>query len=243
MDVRTAGIIAAGQGTRFRDAGLLTPKPLIPVAGVPLIRRLLGLLELAGIQKVHCIIHEGHGAIQDYVEALDLKLEVRFVRKSTASSMHSLFELAPDLSGVGAFLLATVDAIAPEDEFCSFLEGARRDRDADGILACTQHVQDENPLWIGVDPEHRIVRFSPPPNEAQCVTGGLYVLRSEIFDEMQGALLSGTQRLRNFLSRLLEAGYKLRGYHFSKIVDVDDPIDLLDAESLLRQPRRSTESS
>ena len=31
------GIIAAGEGRRLREAGYTVPKPLVPVAGVPLI--------------------------------------------------------------------------------------------------------------------------------------------------------------------------------------------------------------
>ena len=31
------GIIAAGEGSRLRQAGWIVPKPMVPVAGVPLI--------------------------------------------------------------------------------------------------------------------------------------------------------------------------------------------------------------
>jgi NDP-sugar pyrophosphorylase family protein len=242
MSVQTAGIIAAGDGMRFREAGFQTLKPLIPVAGVPLIRRCLELLQAAGIQTVHCIINEASSAVQDYVESLGLELGVHFVKKSTPSSMHSLFELAPYLKKSERFLLTTIDSIASVPEFRAFVDAAGAESEADGVLACTGFVQDEKPLWIAVDDRHRILRFAPPPAEASCVTGGYYVLRSTIFDEMEPALRRGMQRLRNFLAELLDAGFVLRGYHFSQIVDVDDPLDLVEAERLLERLREAYQS-
>ena len=47
-----AMILAAGKGERMRPLTLNTPKPLIPVAGVPLIEYHLRALERAGIREV-----------------------------------------------------------------------------------------------------------------------------------------------------------------------------------------------
>ena len=47
-----AMILAAGKGERMRPLTLTTPKPLIPVAGVPLIEYQLGALARAGFTEV-----------------------------------------------------------------------------------------------------------------------------------------------------------------------------------------------
>ena len=47
-----AMILAAGKGERMRPLTLTTPKPLIPVAGVPLIEYHLQALARAGITEV-----------------------------------------------------------------------------------------------------------------------------------------------------------------------------------------------
>jgi len=53
-----AGIIAAGEGSRLRSEGITTPKPLVPVNGVPLIERLIMSFIHAGIDELVCIVNE-----------------------------------------------------------------------------------------------------------------------------------------------------------------------------------------
>ncbi len=47
------------------------------------------------------------------------------------------------------------------------------------------------------------------------------------------ALLSGMSRLRNYLRYLLQKGYILKGYPFTKMIDVDHASDIQKAEEFL----------
>lgn len=60
-----AMILAAGKGERMRPLTLTTPKPLIPVAGVPLIEYHLRALAQAGVKEV--VIN--HAWLGDKIEA------------------------------------------------------------------------------------------------------------------------------------------------------------------------------
>ena len=60
-----AMILAAGKGERMRPLTLHTPKPLIPVAGVPLIEYHLRALAQAGVTEV--VIN--HAWLGDRIEA------------------------------------------------------------------------------------------------------------------------------------------------------------------------------
>ncbi|MCS7313050.1 MAG: NDP-sugar synthase [Acidobacteria bacterium] len=236
MQVETAGLLAAGSGERFRQAGFERPKPLIPVAGMPLIGRMLSLLEASGIRVVYAVVREAFAeAVRHYVEGLSLRLTVHWVVRTTPGSFHSFFALHPFLRDHPRVLLTTVDTVADPVEFQAFLAASRTDDVPwDGLLACTAFVQDERPLWIQVDTGHRILEVASPPDRATCVTGGLYVFSSRIFQRMELARAQGIHRLRDFLRRLAEDGYRLQGFHFSRIIDVDDPTDLAEAESFLK---------
>ncbi|HUL45114.1 MAG TPA: sugar phosphate nucleotidyltransferase [Bacteroidota bacterium] len=226
-----AGIISAGEGSRLRSEGLTTPKPLIEVGGVPLIGRLIQTFLRHGITEIACIVNEYSLQVKEYVESLHLEIPVRFVVKTTPSSMHSLFALAPYLQD-GQFLLSTVDPIFDEKEFSDYLNYCRLHPASDGILAITRFIDDEHPLYVQLNEQHQIESFSKS-GRTEWITGGMYVFSPVIFREMEGALQNRIERLRNFLNFLLSQGYCLEGFPFSKIVDVDHRHDIAVAEKLL----------
>ena len=227
-----AGIIAAGDGSRLRAEGISLPKPLVPVNGVPLIERLILLFIRGGITEVVCIVNEYSLDVKEFVEAKRFSIPIKFVVKTTPSSMHSLFALASFLTE-GQFLIATVDSIFAEDEFLRLLKHAERKTSVDGILAVTNFIEDENPLHVKVDNQMRIRSFSKS-EQTPWVTGGLYVFHPRIFNEMDAVLKQGVERLRNFLSYLVSKGYTLEAFSFSKIVDIDHVRDIQLAEEFLR---------
>lgn len=227
-----AGIIAAGEGSRLKSEGVAALKPLVRVGGMPLIERLLRSFKRCGISEAVCIINEQSLEVRRYVESLDTGLPVQFVVQSTPSSMHSLFALAPYLNG-GTFLLSTVDSIFDEGEFSAFIRHAEQNTKADGVLGITDFVDDESPLYVQLDASGRILSFSKS-GKTPWITGGIYAFSPSIFREMDAVLGRGIERLRNFLGHLVEHGYNLEGYRFSKIVDVDHVGDIQAAESLLR---------
>ena len=225
-----AGIIAAGEGSRLRAGGVLTPKPLVPVGGVPIIERLLRSLLRCGIDAVEIIVNEESPAVREYVEGLGLGAPIGFTVRTTPSSMHSFFELAPRL-GDGRFLLTTVDSVFDEADLRRLLAVASNDARADGHLAVTDFVDDENPLYVDAGPDGRIRSFSKT-DRSRWITGGLYALSARVFEEIGPARELGITRLRNFLAHLVARGYDLRIFPFSAIVDVDRPDDIGTAERL-----------
>ena len=226
------GIIAAGEGSRLREDGVTTPKPLVRLNGTPLLERLFWQYSSLGISEAHCIINEESTAVKRYMENRYLPLPVYFHVKTTESSMHSLFELAPYLTG-DHFLLSTVDSIFDTSELRTFLRHAQG-KNADALIGVSPHVRDENPLWVELDATDRIIAFRKPALRPSFVTGGLYFFSPRIFNERREAERQGISRLRNFLGLLLRMGYTLYGYRFTKIIDLDHAEDIPLAEGFLQ---------
>src|SRR3970040_1424979 len=63
------GILAAGAGRRLRDAGWTVPKPMVPVAGAPLIEGVIRNFTAAGIRSLAIILNEQGGGLADWVRA------------------------------------------------------------------------------------------------------------------------------------------------------------------------------
>ncbi len=226
-------VIAAGEGSRLRAEGISVPKPLVSINGQPLIGRVITAAVREGISSACCIINEHSPELNAYLTRHDFGVELQVLVRSTPSSMHSLFALAP-LLGAEAFCLATADTVFREEEFAGFLSHVKGAQ-ADGTLAVTGFIDDERPLCVRMDDARRIVSFSDAQQEGYSwATGGLYAFSPRIFELSGEALDSRIERLRNFLRLLLSRGYRLEGYPFTKIIDVDHAHDIAVAEEFLR---------
>ncbi len=227
-------IIGAGEGSRLRDEGITVPKPLIPVRGVPLIDRIIRNGVSCGATSVHLIINAAFGAVREHLESVDFGVPIDCELRSTPSSMHTLFTLAPKLQAE-SFCLATVDTVFREEDFRTFVQYARSNENFDGVLAITDYIDDEKPLCVTLDAERRIIEFLDSQEKSHWATGGIYYFSPSIFRQIELALERRIERLRNFLRLLIEQGYDLRAFPFSKIIDVDHASDIQAAEQFLSE--------
>ncbi len=228
-----AGIIAAGLGERLHTGGCAQPKPLVTVAGKPLIDYVLDAVVTAGLRQVACIVNEASCGIEAHCRSSWPNVQLEFVRRNTPSSMESLFTLSPLLAGE-RFVLLTVDAVFAPSALHGFLQVAERRPDADGVLAVNGFVDDEKPLWAQLGPGERITALGPSAQSSGLVTAGFYVFEPRIFDEIGAARRARFTALRQFLGHLLARDYRLYGEVVGKVVDVDRPEDVAIADAFVR---------
>jgi NDP-sugar pyrophosphorylase family protein len=148
--------------------------------------------------------------------------------------MESLFSLAPLLSDE-PFILFTVDVVANYLTMQSFLDRARVFGDGGGVLALTDFIDDEKPLWASIDARNRIIALGDVAKGSRYVTAGLYYFSPEIFDMVDAARAKRLNALRQFLGLLPDHGYPLHGIPVSKTLDVDFPEDIGKAEAFLQE--------
>ena len=226
------GIIAAGEGSRLKEEDADVSKPLISINGIPLIERLFAIAENNGADSINCIVNEESKDVHDYINNRQFKIPFNLIIKSTPSSLHSFFALAPLLKGK-PFCLTTVDSIFNEEEFKTFLMDAKKENNIDGVLAVTDFIDDEKPLCIETNDDMKILSFHDEAADHKYATGGIYFFKSDVFNVMKEAVNNNVMRLRNFLKQLLVKDFKLKAYPFSKMIDVDHLKDLAAAEEYL----------
>ncbi|MBR6732938.1 MAG: phosphotransferase [Kiritimatiellae bacterium] len=66
-DVKKAVVLAAGFGTRLRPLTLVEPKPLLPMWGVPMLERIILMLESWGVEEIAVNAHWQAEKIREYV--------------------------------------------------------------------------------------------------------------------------------------------------------------------------------
>lgn len=226
-------IIAAGEGSRLAQEGVKWPKPLVRLNGITLIDRLINVFLKNEASSISIIINEEMTEVQDYLQKLELPVPFYLLVKSTPSSMHSFYELSHILDGE-SICLTTVDTIFREEEFKAYIRTFREEKYLDGLMAVTDYIDDEKPLYVKTDKEMMIRGFLDH-QEDHClyISGGIYCLKRTGFGVLNKAIAQGMSRMRNYQRQLITEGLKLKAYPFSKIIDVDHAEDITKAEKFL----------
>ncbi len=227
-------ILAAGEGSRLAQEGVELPKPLVRLNGEAMIDRLVRIFTDNGAEEIVVITNNLTPLTQQHIR--DLQTEgrpIQLVVKTTPSSMHSFYELYPYL-GEGKFCLTTVDTIFREDEFRRYIDAFRVSED-DGLMAVTDFIDDEKPLYVATDSGLNITGFyDKRRTDTHYISGGIYCLDSKVFATLRRCIEEGQSRMRNFQRQLVVDGFRLRACVFSKILDVDHAADIQKAEEFLR---------
>lgn len=214
--------------------GIKAPKPLIELQGVPLIERLVRVFARQGADSINIIVNGQQPDTLAHIKKLQEEFPINIVVKSTPSSMHSLHALSHLLRG-DRFCLTTVDTLFHEDEFAAYIK-AFKESDDDGIMAVTDYIDDEKPLYVDTDTELNITAFSDRATEnSRYISGGIYGLSPESLDILDECMSEGIERMRNFQRRLVQSGMKLKAYPFSKIIDIDHAEDISKAEKFISE--------
>lgn len=243
----SGAVIAAGEGSRLKELGV--PKPMIEVAGLPLIAHVLGNFEASGIESAAVIFNESETECAAYVREHFGRLVPTVVVRTTRSSLES-FRAIVSAAPPGRLLVSTVDAFCPPHEFERFVRRAEALPADATILAVTGYVHDEKPLWVTIPAagERRGGgtgghRPAEPTEEStrsgrvsavggasgDAVTAGIYVFPEKV---RRLSIPAELGRLRDFLAWLAKSNEPIEAIEIPKVVDVDRAEDLAEAEDL-----------
>lgn len=226
-------IIAAGEGSRLAQEGVAKPKPLVDICGEPMIGRLINLFCRCNAESISIIVNEQMTEVREYIESLSLDIPLNLVVKTTPSSMHSFFELSRVIPK-GRFCLTTVDTIFREQDFRPYIEAMEADERYDGMMAVTDYIDDEKPLYVQTDDDLNITAFRDERYDgAKYISGGIYALNEKAIVVLADCMERGVARMRNFQRALVDAGLRLKAYPMGKILDVDHAGDIEKAENFI----------
>jgi len=232
-------IIAAGEGSRLAQEGINSPKPLVKVGGEHLIDRLLRVFMQNGATEIVAICNEQMTEVRRHLEQVSSSgiCPLKFIVKSTPSSMHSMWELSRWLDDE-PFVLTTVDTIFREREFADYVQCFQslvEQGSADGLMGVTDYIDDEKPLYVATDETLQITGFLDQCECPKYISGGIYGLMPTSIPVLNRCIQRGESRMRNFQRALVADGLCLRAYPFSKVLDIDHAGDIQKAEEFLKE--------
>jgi NDP-sugar pyrophosphorylase family protein len=225
-------LMAGGRGERMRGSGCAVPKPLVPVAGVPLLERNLGMLLEAGFRDIYVAVSPQLPEVGHFVQTRGVALA-----EAANASVRCLTESRP-LGNIGAagelrglsrpVLVAFADNLTSLDLAALVAHHAR----SAAALTIATHLEPFRIPYGEVRSEDgRVTAYLEKPERRIPVASGTYVLGAEAVE-----LLPRGQRAEVawLVEALLARGSRVMSFpHEACWVDVNDAAALRRAEELL----------
>lgn len=228
-------IPAAGLGTRLRPLTFTRPKPVLRVAGKPIIRHAIETLAEAGITEIGIVVSDiTRGEIQHAVRELT-DVNITMINQHEQLGLGHAVLTAKNWIGDNDFCVYLGDNLF-EHGAIPFVERFKRERPA-GLIALVE-VPDPRAFGVAELAGDQIIRLvekpkNPPSNFA---VAGLYCFQSKIFSVLETLSPSsrGEYEITDGIQGLIDQGDNIVGQHAPGWwKDTGRPDDLLDANRLL----------
>ncbi len=246
--IRTAVLLAAGRGSRLGRFTADTPKPMLEVAGAPLIEHITGALAEAGVSRF--IVVTG------YLGTQVAEWCGRFARANPGIEVESVAQ--GELNGTGGAILAARGKIADDARFIFgwgdvLMDRANYDRfatraaedDFDLLLAVNRMKDPWRGAAVYLSADLRVERIIEKPPQGESTTewnnAGIFAARPVLFDYAMRLTPSprGELELPLAFDAMISEGREVRAIDMRGFwSDVGTPEDLEIARKRFR-PKRS----
>ncbi|MCH2113953.1 MAG: nucleotidyltransferase family protein [Pirellulales bacterium] len=221
MDI-TAIVLAGGMGTRLRSVVVDRPKVLAPVAGKPFIAYLFAQLEEMGVR--HAILSTGYLA-ETFVDVLGERqgsLQLQYVQEDSPLGTGGAVRWVGQHVRTSHAIVLNGDSYVNADlrEYVSWHEQLEND-----VSLMLVPVADASRYGtVEIDAESRVTAFleKRPERVAGRINAGIYLLRSELFDQIPDGKCSLEA---DVLPKWLKS-YRVKGFTSAgEFIDIGIPED------------------
>lgn len=168
-----AVIMAGGLGTRLRPLTEQIPKPMVTVAGRPLLERLVLHLLGNGISRIFLAVNHLAHVIEDYFgDGAAFGCRIEYLRESTPRGTGGALSLLP-ATPIRPLLVVNGDLLT------QFAVGPLLERHTHGRFIATMAVRPhriEVPYGVAKTNGDRLVAHVEKPSEQVLINAGIYVL-------------------------------------------------------------------
>ena len=231
-----AVVLAAGRGKRLRPLTDSRSKPMLPVAGAPMVARVLEMLARGGVDRFIAVVHPRDRALIERLSqppwAGRVRLAYQAQRLGTAPALECAAPFIRE-DGAAGFVLASCDNLYPDGHVAA-LVARRREENLDAVLTLMRVQPEVIPTLAVVVLRGGLVTGiieKPRPEDAPSDLGvpSLYVLSARVLDYLPRVPVSprGERELPDALRLLIEDGASVGGLLVPWRMTLTRPADLL----------------
>lgn len=200
-----AVVLAAGEGRRLEPLTNRRPKPMLSIAGKPLLEYVVDAVEDAGIDEVVLVVGYARDRIQTYFgDGDDWDVDIEYaVQEKQLGTGHAVLQAEPFVDG--EFVALNGDRIVEPSAISSVVEERR---DGDGpVMAITRAETPENYGVVELDGRRVVSIAEKPPTHAvttEFINAGVYGLDDSVFDGLRAAESEGELAITTTIQKLDE---------------------------------------
>ncbi len=237
--MKKAVILAAGRGTRMGDLTTELPKPMLPLAGKPLLEHILGRMRAAGVEEALVVTGFRAEVIEEHFREYPIRIEYR--RQERLDGTGSATLLAREFAGRDPVLFSFGDILVESEDYVNISAQLTARRETETVVG-VKHVDDPYQGAAVYEEDGRVTRILEKPPRGTSTTNwnsaGLYAFQPIIFEYLAKIPRSprGEYELTTAIEEMLADGLRLEHYAIEGAWrDVGRPDDISAAEEILKQ--------
>lgn len=217
-------VLAAGRGTRMRPLTDETPKPMLPVAGRPLVEHVVRAAIDAGATHVQLVVGYEADAVREHFTTLDLGVSVEFALQARQRGTADAVRAAADDLDDAPFVVLNGDVLYDADS----LERLYAEAPAVGSFR-VDNPSSYGVLKLGEDGTVTGVVEKPADPPSNVINTGAYAFPAAALDWLDVSDSErGEAELTDVLQRACES-FSVASVPFERWLDVGRPWELLEA--------------
>ena len=227
MSVRTAVVLAAGEGTRLRPLTRNRPKPMLPAANRPIMEYVLDALVEAGVTRVVAVVGYKRARVKDHFGPAYRDVPISYVtQEKQLGSGHALLQARSVVDG--PVLVVNGDRLIDGGTVASVVNHFEDDQDTPALAVIERPDAQQYGAVDLRDGDLVSIVEKPDTDQYRLINGGIYAFPETVFDAIDETPRSdGELALTDTIARLIERGRVRAIMSDGMWVDATYPWDLL----------------
>ncbi|MFH1403701.1 MAG: bifunctional sugar-1-phosphate nucleotidylyltransferase/acetyltransferase [Candidatus Altiarchaeota archaeon] len=229
-----AVVLAAGEGTRLRPLTTTRPKPMLPIAGKPIMEWNLEALDCVGVKNAYIVVGYKRDVIESYFGSKFRGVSIHYVvQKHQSGTGNALMTVKDKVRG--EFLVLNGDLFLTKSLLSTLLEKHRKGKS--GASMSLVEVKDPSSYGIVEVKRGKVISLQEKPSKpkSRLANAGVYVFNTGIFDILDSLRKSSrneyelTDAIKKLIKKDEVCGYECAG----QWIDIGLPWNLLDANEII----------
>ena len=178
--IKNALILAAGKGTRMWPLSENTPKPLLPLGGLPIIERQIQELKKVGVENLYILIGYRMKEISDYLKGRELDVKITYiVQEQQKGTGHAVNQAKGKIKG--SFYCLNGDIVINAENL------ERLGNNEDKLTMMVTKVADGSNFGVVESKNGYLVSIIEKGISGECViNAGIFLFNEKIFTAIDG---------------------------------------------------------